>query len=167
MAKGINIKPSVAAIDPSGPRKRLPTMIDTLMILGPGRNCESDSTSVNSRSVTQRCCSTSIRRAKGSTPPKPCNPTTRKATKSARWVGSGHILANDFGQIAHAAVFMIGVAYAMRWDGHVRLDVLHHRMSRRARTLVDLAGTIFFVIPWIGIVLVYSWATTVRSVAVM
>lgn len=83
------------------------------------------------------------------------------------WVGAGHILANDFGQIAHATVFMLGVAYAMRWDGHVRLDVFYHRMSRRARVLVDLAGTICFVVPWIGIVLWFSWATTVRSVAVL
>src|ERR1700676_3387742 len=82
------------------------------------------------------------------------------------WVGAGHILANDIGQIAHATVLMLGVAYAMRWDGHVRLDVFYHRMSRRARLLVDLAGTTFFVMPWIGIVLLYSWATTVRSVAV-
>src|SRR6202163_980999 len=82
------------------------------------------------------------------------------------WVRAGHILANDFGQIAHATVLMLGVAYAMRWDGHVRLDVFYHRMSRRARLLVDLAGTVFFVVPWIGIVLLYSWATTVRSVAV-
>src|SRR6266705_2416716 len=82
------------------------------------------------------------------------------------FVGAGHILANDFGQIAHATVFMLGVAYAMRWDGHVRLDVFYHRMSRRARVLVDLVGTVFFVAPWIGIVLWFSWATTVRSVAV-
>jgi TRAP-type mannitol/chloroaromatic compound transport system permease small subunit len=82
------------------------------------------------------------------------------------WVGAGHLLANDFGQIAHATVFMLGVAYAMRWDGHVRLDVFYHRMSRRARVLVDLAGTICFVVPWVSIVLLYSWATTVRSVAV-
>jgi TRAP-type mannitol/chloroaromatic compound transport system permease small subunit len=82
-------------------------------------------------------------------------------------VGSGHILANDLGQIAHATVFMIGVAYALRWDAHVRLDVFFHRMSRRARLLVDLAGTALFIVPWTGIVLWYSWATTVRSVAVL
>jgi TRAP-type mannitol/chloroaromatic compound transport system permease small subunit len=82
------------------------------------------------------------------------------------WVGAGHILANDYGQIAHATVFMLGVAYAMRWDGHVRLDLFYQRMSRRARLLVDLAGTTLFVLPWIGIVLWFSWATTVRSVAV-
>jgi TRAP-type mannitol/chloroaromatic compound transport system permease small subunit len=83
------------------------------------------------------------------------------------WVGAGHILANDYGQIAHATVFMVGIAYAMRWDGHVRLDVFYQRMSRRARLLVDLGGTLFFVAPWIGIVLWCSWATTVRSVAVL
>ena len=82
------------------------------------------------------------------------------------FVGAGHILANDFGQIAHATVFMIGVAYALRWDGHIRLDVFYHRMSPRARALVDLFGTVAFIVPWIGIVLLYSWATMVRSVAV-
>ncbi len=82
-------------------------------------------------------------------------------------VGSGHILANDFGQIAHAAVFSIGVAYALRWDGHVRLDVLYQRMSQRTRTLVDLAGTLLFVLPWTLIILWFSGATTLRSIMVL
>jgi len=79
--------------------------------------------------------------------------------------GAGHILANDFGQIAHAAVFAIGVVYAMRWDGHVRLDVFNQRMSARTRALVDLAGTLCIVIPWAAIVVWFSWETTLRSVA--
>ena len=82
-------------------------------------------------------------------------------------VGAGHILANDFGQIAHAAVFSIGIAYALRWDGHVRLDVFYHRMPQRARSLVDLAGTLAFVVPWTIIVLWFSGPTTLRSVKVL
>ncbi len=81
-------------------------------------------------------------------------------------VGGGHILANDFGQIAHATVFAIGVAYALRWDGHVRLDVVYHRMSLRAKAWVDLAGTVAVIVPWALMILWFSWATTVRSVAV-
>src|SRR5881296_2865951 len=81
-------------------------------------------------------------------------------------VGGGHILANDFGQIAHAAVFAIRVAYALRWDGHVRLDVFYHRMSLRAKAQVDLAGTVAVIVPWALMILWFSWATTVRSVAV-
>jgi len=82
-------------------------------------------------------------------------------------VGAGHILANDFGQIAHAAVFSIGIAYALRWDGHVRLDVFYQRMPQRGRALVDLAGTLAFVVPWTIIVLWFSGATTLRSVKVL
>jgi len=80
------------------------------------------------------------------------------------FLGFGHILANDFGQIAHAAVFMVGAAYALRWDGHVRLDLFYRRMSERARATVDLVGTLLFVIPWSTLILWYSWPTTVRSV---
>ena len=82
-------------------------------------------------------------------------------------VGGGHLLANDFGQIAHAAVFSIGIAYALRWDGHVRLDVFYQRMSTRGRAWVDLLGTLAIVMPWAGIVLWFSWQTTLRSVAVL
>lgn len=81
-------------------------------------------------------------------------------------VGGGHLLANDFGQLAHAAVFSIGIAYALRWDGHVRLDVFYQRMSARGRAWVDLVGTLAIVLPWAGIVLWFSWQTTLRSVAV-
>jgi len=81
-------------------------------------------------------------------------------------LGNGHILANDFGQIAHATVFAIGVAYALRWDGHVRLDVFYHRLSARGRALIDLAGSLAFVVPWAAIVLWFSWSTMLRSVAV-
>ena len=80
--------------------------------------------------------------------------------------GSGHILANDFGQIAHAAVFTIGVAYALRWDGHVRLDVFYHRLSLRRKALVDLVGTAAFVVPWAVMIVWFSWATALRSIAV-
>jgi len=82
-------------------------------------------------------------------------------------VGAGHILANDWGQVAHAAVFSIGIAYAMRWDGHVRLDVFYQRLSVRGKALVDLAGSTLFVVPWASIVLWYSVTTTVRSVAAL
>jgi TRAP-type mannitol/chloroaromatic compound transport system permease small subunit len=67
-------------------------------------------------------------------------------------VGGGHILANDFGQLAHAAVFSVGIVYALRWDGHVRLDVFYQRLSARSRAWVDLVGTLAVVMPWTGMV---------------
>ncbi len=64
----------------------------------------------------------------------------------------GHNEVNDIGQLCHAAVFMIGVAYAMRWDAHVRVDIFYGRLSARRKALIDLLGTLFFVLPWLFIV---------------
>ena len=66
----------------------------------------------------------------------------------------GHNEINDIGQLCHATVFMVGVAYAMRWDGHVRVNIFYNRMSVRRKALVDLFGTLFFILPWLVIV---SW----------
>jgi len=68
------------------------------------------------------------------------------------YVGRGQFFANDMGQLAHAAVFMIGVAYAWRWDRQVRMDLLYRSMSPRTRAVVNLLGTIFLLLPWLAFV---------------
>ncbi len=78
-------------------------------------------------------------------------------------VKAGQETANDFGQLAHAALFMIGCAYAMRWDGHVRVDLLYQRMGTRARAWVDLLGTSLFTLPFLAIVGWYSIPIVAQS----
>jgi TRAP-type mannitol/chloroaromatic compound transport system permease small subunit len=55
----------------------------------------------------------------------------------------------------HAAVFMLGAAYTLRYEGHVRVDIFYRNMSPRRRAVVDLAGVIFFLLPVCGF-LAYS-----------
>jgi len=50
----------------------------------------------------------------------------------------------------HASVFMLGAAYTMQRDEHVRVDIFYRDMSRRKQAIVDLAGVIVFVIPLCG-----------------
>jgi TRAP-type mannitol/chloroaromatic compound transport system permease small subunit len=69
-----------------------------------------------------------------------------------QFVGRGQFFANDMGQLAHAAVFMIGIAYAWRWDRQVRVDLFYRRMSPRQRALVNLFGTVFLLAPWLAVV---------------
>lgn len=78
--------------------------------------------------------------------------------------GGGHILANDFGQILHAAVFMFGLSYALRRDSHVRMDVFYRRMGERARAAVNLAGMLLFVLPWCGLMLWFGSGYAVNAV---
>lgn len=68
------------------------------------------------------------------------------------FVHYGHREVNDTGQVIHATVFMIGVAYAMRWDAHVRVDIIHQRMGPRLRAIIEIIGTVFFIGPWLYIV---------------
>ncbi|HLJ18798.1 MAG TPA: TRAP transporter small permease subunit [Stellaceae bacterium] len=81
------------------------------------------------------------------------------------FVRYGHREVNDIGQVIHATVFMIGVAYAMRWDAHVRVDIFRQRMGPRTRAAIELAGILLFLTPWLVIVtrsampiVLHSWA---------
>ena len=78
-------------------------------------------------------------------------------------LGGGHILANDFGQLAHAAVFMLGLSYALRWDGHVRMDVFYRRMTPRRQAAVNFFGTLLFLLPWCTLMVGFGWSFAVRA----
>lgn len=80
--------------------------------------------------------------------------------------GGGHIMANDFGQIMHAAVFMFGLSYALRWDRHVRMDVFYRRWSARVQAMVDLSGSLLFVLPWCALMVWYGAPLMLRSAMV-
>ncbi|EGQ9280033.1 TRAP transporter small permease subunit [Vibrio vulnificus] len=56
-----------------------------------------------------------------------------------------------------AAVFLLGIPFALKSGGHVRVDLFYERLSHRAQAIIDLLGTIFFLFPfcllvaWFGI----------------
>ena len=56
----------------------------------------------------------------------------------------------------HAAVFMLGAAYTLREDEHVRVDVFYRRMSAQRQALVGAFGGVFFLLPMCGYLL---WAS--------
>ncbi|MGI9257948.1 MAG: TRAP transporter small permease subunit [Gammaproteobacteria bacterium] len=57
----------------------------------------------------------------------------------------------------HAAVFMLGAAYTLKCDEHVRVDIFYRKLSSRNRAIVDLAGTLVFLLPMAGFLVVASW----------
>jgi len=50
----------------------------------------------------------------------------------------------------HAAVFMIGAAYTLLHEEHVRVDIFYRKMSDRGRAVVDLLGVVRFLLPLCG-----------------
>jgi TRAP-type mannitol/chloroaromatic compound transport system permease small subunit len=50
----------------------------------------------------------------------------------------------------HAAVFMLGAAYTLQQEEHVRVDIFYRAMSPKRRAWVDLIGVIVFLLPLCG-----------------
>ena len=50
-------------------------------------------------------------------------------------------------------IFLIGAAYVLKADAHVRVDILFSRLRARTRAWVDIIGTLVFLFPfaWMGI----------------
>lgn len=71
----------------------------------------------------------------------------------------------DFGSIAlqesitylHAFVFMLGAAYTLKHEGHVRVDVFYRKMSTVKKAWVDLLGTLFLLYPVCLFIFIVSW----------
>ena len=47
----------------------------------------------------------------------------------------------------HAFVFMMGAAYTLQRDEHVRVDIFYRGMSEQRRAIVDLLGVLLFLWP--------------------
>ena len=47
----------------------------------------------------------------------------------------------------HAMVFMLGAAYTLQQNEHVRVDIFYQKYSARTRAWVDLVGTLVFLMP--------------------
>ena len=47
----------------------------------------------------------------------------------------------------HAFVFMVGAAYTLQREEHVRVDIFYRQMSPRRQAWVDLIGVLIFLLP--------------------
>lgn len=56
----------------------------------------------------------------------------------------------------YAIGFMIGIAYALRHDAHVRVDVLAAGLQPRSRALIEALGLILFVLPLVVLMISYA-----------
>jgi len=57
----------------------------------------------------------------------------------------------------HAAVFMLGAAYTLLHDKHVRVDIFYCKMTSRGRAIVDFAGVIVLLLPLCGFLAIQAY----------
>jgi TRAP-type mannitol/chloroaromatic compound transport system permease small subunit len=62
-----------------------------------------------------------------------------------------------------AAVFLLGAAYTLKANGHVRIDLVSARLTPRAQAWIDIVGTVLFLLPMALVILYFSWPMFVDS----
>jgi len=69
----------------------------------------------------------------------------------------GTIAGQEAVMYLHGIAFMLGFAYALKHDAHVRVDVLAKSFTPRTRALIDLGGHVLFLLPMCGCIIWFSW----------
>ena len=66
----------------------------------------------------------------------------------------------------HAALFLLGAAYTLKRDGHVRVDIFYRGFTAKRKALIDLLGSLLLLLPVCSFLLWVSWdyVTTAWSI---
>jgi TRAP-type mannitol/chloroaromatic compound transport system permease small subunit len=80
--------------------------------------------------------------------------------------------AFQFGSIAlqesvtyvNALIFTLGAAYTLKEKGHVRVDIFYSRLTERYKAVVDLIGTLLFLMPSVSQAIVLPMISVVLSI---
>ena len=57
----------------------------------------------------------------------------------------------------NALIFTFGVAYTLKEQGHVRVDIFYSRLGIKQRAIIDLLGSVLFLIPSALFIMWISW----------
>lgn len=63
----------------------------------------------------------------------------------------------------HVAVFTVAAAWTLQLDGHVRVDIFYAEMPKKRRALIDLIGTLIFLLPFCVFLLIIAFPYVANS----
>jgi len=75
----------------------------------------------------------------------------------------GSIALQESVTYLHAAIFLLGIAYTLKHDGHVRVDIFYRQFSARSQAVINLLGGTLFLMPTCILILVASWDYVLAS----
>jgi TRAP-type mannitol/chloroaromatic compound transport system permease small subunit len=55
-----------------------------------------------------------------------------------------------------SSVFLLGIPFAIRSAGHVRVDIFYERLSLKGQAVIDIVGTLVFLMPFCLLVAWYG-----------
>ena len=61
------------------------------------------------------------------------------------------------------AVFMLCAAWTLKANEHIRIDIVSNLLSKRGRDWIDIFGHVFFLLPFVAVMIYLSWPFFMRS----
>ena len=75
----------------------------------------------------------------------------------------GFIWMQELVRYLYASVFMVCAAYTLAKDEHVRVDIFYSKLKSKDKTLVNIIGSLIFLIPVCVCILYYSFTYVINS----
>ena len=75
----------------------------------------------------------------------------------------GFIWMQELVRFFYAAVFLICAAYTLAEDAHVRVDIFYSKLSIKKKCIINLIGSIIFLLPVCFITFYYSYSYVLNS----
>ncbi len=63
----------------------------------------------------------------------------------------------------HSLVFLLGAAYTLKHNGHVRVDIIYQHCTARVKAWIDFFGTLLLLLPVAGFIFWSSWEYVLNS----
>jgi TRAP-type mannitol/chloroaromatic compound transport system permease small subunit len=76
---------------------------------------------------------------------------------------TGWIALQESISYMHALVFLIGAAYTLKHNEHVRVDIVYEKLSKRNQAWIDLIGNLIILLPVIIFIFWVSWQYVIDS----
>ena len=75
----------------------------------------------------------------------------------------GSIALQESVTYLHATVFLMGAAYTLKRDGHVRVDIFYRHFSPRGKAWINSLGGIIFLLPLCSYIFFISWDFVIQA----
>lgn len=60
---------------------------------------------------------------------------------------SGSIAMQEMEWHLFSVIILLGIAYTLKEDGHVRVDLVYDRLHPKTRAMINILGSVFFILP--------------------
>lgn len=81
--------------------------------------------------------------------------------------GIGYIWLQELITYMFGFMFMLGAAYTLRHDGHVRVDIFYREAKPRTKAIINLIGSVVFLIPVCILIFWIAWPYVMQSWSIL